>query len=100
MGSRFNVTTKDPAINVTAWFFMTAIVLSVITRLGTKYHLFKKLLVDDFLILASAVFAIAQGIAVSFAVASGYGYHYDTVLQHRREQAMKVCAPDSLLGRR
>ena len=90
MGSRFHDDTKDPAINVTAWFFMVAIFLSVTTRLGTKYHLFKKLLVDDFLIAASLLFAIGQGIAVSMAVSGGYGYHYHTLSEAGLKQTMKV----------
>ena len=55
MGTRFTSGTKDPAINVTAWCLLTVMVLSVLTRLATKYHLFHKFNFDDFLIVTSLV---------------------------------------------
>jgi hypothetical protein len=90
MGSRFNGDTQDPAVNVTTFLFMVIMVFSVATRLGTKFHLFRRLVIDDYLIFASLVFAIGQGIAISMAVSNGYGYHYSTVSSDRLDRAMKV----------
>lgn len=45
---------------------------------------------DDLLIFASLVFGIAQGIAISLAVAAGYGDHYTTVSSANLDQVMKV----------
>jgi hypothetical protein len=47
-------------------------------------------MVDDLLIFASLVFGIAQGIAISLAVAAGYGYHYTTVSSANLDRVMKV----------
>lgn len=95
MGSRFTGDSQDPAVNVTTWLLMVIMVFSVATRLGTKYHLFRRLMVDDFLIFAALAFGIAQGIAISMAVSGGYGYHYETVSSTRLERVTKVrsCVP-------
>ncbi len=81
----------DPAVNITAWLFMIITVFSVTSRLGTKFYLFKKLMIDDILILVSMVFSIGHVIAVSMAVSYGYGYHYPTIPSEKRDQIMKVC---------
>lgn len=47
-------------------------------------------MVDDLLIFASLVFGIAQGIAISMAVAAGYGNHYSTVSSAGVDRVMKV----------
>lgn len=90
MGTRFKGDTKDPAINVTTWVLLVTIIFSVSARLGTKFRLFKKLTVDDLLIIASLVFGVGQNIAVSLAVASGYGKHYKDVSGAELDQVMKV----------
>lgn len=90
MGSRFTGDTKDPAVNVTTWVLLVTIIFSVSARLGTKFRLFKKLTVDDLLIIASLVFGIGQSIVVSLAVGSGYGKHYKDVSSAEADQVMKV----------
>jgi hypothetical protein len=90
MGSRFTGDTKDPSVNVTAWLFMVIMIFSVTTRLGTKYHLLKKLMVDDLIIFTSLLFAIGQGIAISMAVSAGYGDHYNTISAGKADDVMKV----------
>lgn len=90
MGSRFSGDTNDPAVNVTTWLFMIIMVFSVMTRIGTKFHLFKRLMVDDVFILASLVFGIAQAIAISMAVGAGYGDHYVTLSSPSLDQVMEV----------
>lgn len=55
MGTRFKTESKDPAVNVTTWFLLVVVILSVAARLGTKFNLFHKLTVDDLLIVASLV---------------------------------------------
>lgn len=55
MGTRFKTESKDPAVNVTTWFLLVVVILSVAARLGTKFNLFHKLTVDDLLIVAALV---------------------------------------------
>jgi hypothetical protein len=90
MGSRFTGDSQDPAVNVTAWLFMIIMVFSVTTRLGTKFHLFRRLMVDDLVIFASLVFGIGQGIAISLAVGAGYGNHYTSLSSANLDRVMKV----------
>ncbi|KAJ6445238.1 3-hydroxybenzoate 6-hydroxylase 1 [Purpureocillium lavendulum] len=97
MGSRFSGDTNDPAVNVTTWLFMIIMVFSVITRIGTKLHLFKRLMLDDLFILASLVFGIAQAITISVAVGFGYGDHYVTISSTRLDQVMESIYAGSLL---
>ncbi|KAJ5814482.1 hypothetical protein N7474_006259 [Penicillium riverlandense] len=97
MGSRFKGDTKDPAVNVTTWFLLVTIVFSVSARLGTKFRLFKKLTLDDLLIIASLVFGIGQSIVISLAVGSGYGKHYKEVSSAEVDQVMKNLFAGSLL---
>ena len=47
--------TWTPAVNVVTWFLLTTAILSVLTRLGTKYWIFRKWTVDDGLALGSLV---------------------------------------------
>jgi hypothetical protein len=88
MGSRFTGDSQDPAVNVTTWLSMVIMVFSVTTRLEMKFHLFRRLMVDDLLIFASLVFA--QGIAISLAVSAGYGDHYTTVSSAGLDRVMEV----------
>ncbi|PYH63790.1 uncharacterized protein BO88DRAFT_408959 [Aspergillus vadensis CBS 113365] len=86
---RFTGDTKDPAVNVSTWFLLVTASLSVIFRLGTKYGSFRTLTNDDYLIVVSLIFCIGQSIAVSMAVANGYGYHYSTLTPERFDNMMK-----------
>ncbi|GKZ20888.1 hypothetical protein AbraIFM66951_009210 [Aspergillus brasiliensis] len=86
---RFTGDTKDPAVNVSTWFLLVTASLSVIFRLGTKYGSFRTLTNDDYLIVVSLIFCIGQSIAVSMAVANGYGYHFSTLSPERFDNMMK-----------
>ncbi|GJP88537.1 hypothetical protein AlacWU_01436 [Aspergillus niger] len=86
---RFTGDTKDPAVNVSTWFLLVTASLSVIFRLGTKYGSFRTLTNDDYLIVVSLIFCIGQSIAVSMAVANGYGYHFSTLTPERFDNMMK-----------
>ena len=55
MGTRFKTESKDPAVNVTTWVLLVVVILSVSARLGTKFNLFRKLTVDDLLMVGSLV---------------------------------------------
>lgn len=44
-----------PIVNVLTWFLLTASVLSVVTRLGTKYFVRGRLSLDDAIICVSLV---------------------------------------------
>ncbi|KAJ5156424.1 hypothetical protein N7492_009227 [Penicillium capsulatum] len=90
MGTRFKGDNKDPAVNVTTWVLLVTIVFSVSARLLTKYRLFKKLTIDDLLITASLAFAVGQNIAVSLAVAAGYGQHMAKVAPEDWDKAMQA----------
>jgi len=82
--------TWTPAINVLTWFMLVTAILSILTRLGTKYFIFRKFTVDDGFAAASMVLCIAQGIAVSLATANGLGQHRDMLPDFKIESMMKV----------
>ncbi|CAG7954434.1 unnamed protein product [Penicillium olsonii] len=97
MGTRFTGDSKDPEVNVTAWCLLVVVVLAVFARLGTKYHIFKRLTSDDFLVIVSAAFCIAQVVTLSLAVAAGYGTHKKDVSDANFDQIMKNLWTASLL---
>lgn len=82
--------TWTPAVNVLTWFMLVTAILSVLTRLGTKYFIFRKWTFDDGLATTSMVFCIAQSIAVSMATKNGLGQHRDMLSDLRVESMMKV----------
>ncbi|KAJ5177922.1 uncharacterized protein N7500_000621 [Penicillium coprophilum] len=82
--------TWTPGINVLTWFMLVTAILSVLTRLGTKYFIFRKWTFDDGLATVSLVFCIAQSIAVSVATANGLGQHRDMLSNRSLETMMKA----------
>jgi hypothetical protein len=82
--------TWTPAVNVLTWFMLVTAILSVLTRLGTKYFMFRKFTIDDGLAASSMVLCIAQSIAVSMGTANGLGQHRDLLPDFRVENMMKV----------
>ncbi|KAJ5952228.1 uncharacterized protein N7479_010641 [Penicillium vulpinum] len=82
--------TWTPAINVLTWFMLVTAILSVLTRLGTKYFIFRKWTFDDGLATTSLVFCIAQSIAVSMATNNGLGQHRDMLSDLQLESMMKA----------
>ena len=82
--------TWTPAINVLTWFMLVTAILSVLTRLGTKYFIFRKWTFDDGLVTTSLVLCIAQSIAISIATANGLGQHLGMLSDHKIETVMKV----------
>ncbi|PKX97800.1 uncharacterized protein P174DRAFT_364641 [Aspergillus novofumigatus IBT 16806] len=89
MGRFANIDTRDPAVNVTNWFLVVVAGLSVLIRLGTKFWIFHRLTSDDYLIIASLAFCIAQSAAISTAVSHGYGYHFATISSQNFDHVMK-----------
>ncbi|KAF7530734.1 hypothetical protein PCG10_000244 [Penicillium crustosum] len=81
--------TWTPAINVLTWFMLVTAILSVLTRLGTKYFIFRKWTFDDGLVTTSLVLCIAQSIAISIATANGLGQHLGMLSDHKIETVMK-----------
>ncbi|KAJ5782954.1 hypothetical protein N7457_004728 [Penicillium paradoxum] len=82
--------TWTPAVNVLTWFMLVTAILSVLTRLGTKYFIFRKWTFDDGLAAASLVFCIAQSIAVSAATANGFGQHRNMLSDPKLDIIMKA----------
>ncbi|KAJ5817783.1 hypothetical protein N7447_007791 [Penicillium robsamsonii] len=82
--------TWTPGINVLTWFMLVTAILSVFTRLGTKYFIFRKWTLDDGLATASLVLCIAQSIVVSVATANGLGQHRDMLSDISLEVIMKA----------
>ncbi|CAG8909247.1 unnamed protein product [Penicillium egyptiacum] len=82
--------TWTPAVNVLTWFMLVTAILSVLTRLGTKYFIFRKWTFDDGLATTSMVFCIAQSIAVSKAAENGLGQHRDMLSDVKIESIMKA----------
>ncbi|KAE8389054.1 hypothetical protein BDV23DRAFT_194702 [Aspergillus alliaceus] len=81
--------TWTPGINVLTWFMLITAILSVSTRLGTKYWIFRKLTVDDALSIGALVTCIAQSIAISIATQGGLGQHRNTLPAASIEKMMK-----------
>jgi hypothetical protein len=46
---------KGPVVNIAAWLGMTMIILSVFTRIGSKYSVIRKWTMDDTLIATTMV---------------------------------------------
>ncbi|KAA8651162.1 uncharacterized protein ATNIH1004_000040 [Aspergillus tanneri] len=91
--SRFSPDSWTPAVNVLTWYLLVTAILSMLTRVGTKYWIFRKLTTDDYLSLVSLVTCAGQSIAVSMATANGYGEHYSKVSDSSMENVMKVGLP-------
>ncbi|KAF7585525.1 hypothetical protein BBP40_010735 [Aspergillus hancockii] len=73
----FEVNSWTAGANITNWFLMVMAILFVIARLGTKYSIFRRLMTDDYLSIVSAVLCAAQTLAISMAIANGFGDHHD-----------------------
>ncbi|KAB8068297.1 hypothetical protein BDV29DRAFT_184782 [Aspergillus leporis] len=86
---RFGPNTWEPAVNVLTWFLMTTAILCVLTRLGTKFWIFRRWTTDDYLSIVSMVLCAAQSIALSMAIANGYGEHFDTLTGVKVEEILK-----------
>ncbi|KAI9808500.1 MAG: hypothetical protein M1827_007205 [Pycnora praestabilis] len=74
-GPRIEITADDkgPLVNIAVWIVMVFMVLSVMTRLGTKFIITRLLEWDDALILSAMVFGIGETVAISIQVANGLG---------------------------
>jgi hypothetical protein len=94
---RFGPNTWEPAVNVLTWFLMTTAILCVLTRLGTKFWIFRRWTTDDYLSIVSMVLCAAQSIALSMAIANGYGEHFDTLTGVKVEEILKVSISGPLL---
>ncbi|KAJ5145934.1 uncharacterized protein N7515_000498 [Penicillium bovifimosum] len=81
--------TWTPAINVLTLFMLVTCILSVFTRLGTKYWIFRKLTVDDFLIIAALLTCVGQSTAVCVATDGGLGQHFLPLAASDVEKMMK-----------
>ena len=46
---------QGPVVNIAAWFGMTTMILSVFTRIGSKYSVIRKWTMDDTLITTTMV---------------------------------------------
>ncbi|KAF5854956.1 hypothetical protein ETB97_010491 [Aspergillus alliaceus] len=86
---RFSRDTWKPTVNVVTWFLMTTAILCVLTRLGTKYWIFRRWTTDDYLSIVSMVLCAAQSLAMSMATANGYGEHYDRLSRESMDGIMK-----------
>ncbi|KAJ5529125.1 hypothetical protein N7527_002518 [Penicillium freii] len=82
--------TWTPTVNVLTWFMLVTAILSVLTRLGTKYFIFRKWTFDDGLATASLVFCIAQSIAISMATKNGFGQHLEMLSEGKVENIIKA----------
>ncbi|PLB47473.1 hypothetical protein P170DRAFT_193354 [Aspergillus steynii IBT 23096] len=87
---RFANGSRDPTVNASAWALLTAAILSVLSRLISKYRIVHRFTSDDYLIIASVVFCSAQSVAVSIAVANGYGDRFNEISQSQFDVVMKA----------
>lgn len=91
--------TWTPAINVLTFFLLVASILSVFTRLGTKYFMVRKWGLDDFISIGAMVTCVGQSIAVSMATKSGLGQHLILLSAGQRVSMMKVSVFSSAQNR-
>jgi hypothetical protein len=82
--------TWTPAINVLTFFLLVASILSVFTRLGTKYVMVRTWGLDDYMSIGAMVTCVGQSIAVSMATKSGLGQHLVLLSEGQRVSMMKV----------
>lgn len=82
--------TWTPAINVLTFFMLVTSILSVFTRLGTKYFMVRKWGLDDFFSIGAMVTCVGQSIAVSMATKSGLGQHLVSLSRAQELSMMKV----------
>ncbi|MCJ1356153.1 MAG: hypothetical protein MMC33_006147 [Icmadophila ericetorum] len=64
-------------VSIISWFVISSTVLAVIARLATRWVISRKILLDDFFIIAATLFSVAHIIAVSEEAANGIGQHED-----------------------
>jgi hypothetical protein len=55
MSNVVTATRKTPAVNVLTWFLLVTSILTVLMRLGTKYWIFHRLSLDDYIICVALV---------------------------------------------
>ncbi|KAJ6134019.1 hypothetical protein N7523_000341 [Penicillium sp. IBT 18751x] len=82
--------TWTPAINVLTFFMLVTSILSVFTRLGTKYFMVRKWGLDDFMSIGAMFACVGQSIAVSIATKSGLGQHLLSLSDGQRVSMMKA----------
>ncbi|OCK93489.1 uncharacterized protein K441DRAFT_697070 [Cenococcum geophilum 1.58] len=68
--------TSGQSINVVSWILLCIMLLSVATRLGTKFTIIRKLEADDGVACLAMLFSSAQTITLSTEIANGLGRHY------------------------
>ncbi|KAJ5746114.1 hypothetical protein N7520_011296 [Penicillium odoratum] len=89
--------TWTPAVNVLTWFMLVTSALSVLTRLGTKYWIFRKFTIDDFLSIGAMFTCIGESIAMSMATAGGFGQHLNTLSEVKKNYMMKALYASNIL---
>ncbi|KAI9036124.1 uncharacterized protein KD926_002265 [Aspergillus affinis] len=87
---RFADGSRNPTVNASTWALLTAAILSVLSRLISKYRIVHRFTSDDYLIIVSLIFCSAQSVAVSMAVANGYGDRFDEISEERFDAVMKA----------
>ncbi|KAE8375723.1 hypothetical protein BDV26DRAFT_283200 [Aspergillus bertholletiae] len=86
---RFAKDNWAPTVNIVTWFLMTTAILCVLTRLGTRYWIFRRWTTDDYFSIVSMVLCAAQSLAMSMATAHGYGEHYNGLSRAAVDGIMK-----------
>ncbi|KAK6811141.1 hypothetical protein RU639_012979 [Aspergillus parasiticus] len=87
--SKFEPGSWQPMVSVLTWLLMITAILVVFARLGTKYWIIRRWTADDYLCIVSMALCIAQSIAVSMAIATGYGNHYQSLSETSLQNIMK-----------
>ncbi|KAF1976186.1 hypothetical protein BU23DRAFT_528555 [Bimuria novae-zelandiae CBS 107.79] len=62
-----------PFLDVVTWVFLVTSFLAVLTRLGTKRALRRRIDVDDYLVVGALMASVGSGVAVCFQTAAGLG---------------------------
>ncbi|KAF7591468.1 hypothetical protein BBP40_001514 [Aspergillus hancockii] len=87
--TRFEKGCWNPGVVVTTWFLKGVTTIAVTSRLVTKWLVFGKLINDDHLIIASLAFCVGNTLAISVAIANGFGDRTDAATRNTQDTEMK-----------
>lgn len=81
---------KSALIEVVTLMFMVLAILACLVRTGTKLYMIKTVKLDDILVIAATILAIAQSVTILIGTGTGLGQRYKTLDASQSEGFLKV----------
>lgn len=78
----------SPVINIVAWFLLTTSILSVLTRVARKYAVVRRLMADDYLIVAALVRYLSSSWTILMTFQRPLRFSIVSAYRSRRQTAM------------